>query len=128
MGAAEDERRRSAWMLFDYLAQAPLFMPLAAAPADGTEVAPGEPAAAELAVSIDAASGHTAMIACIDKESLAAKFPGARYTRMNAAAVLELFAAGRYDSLFVNPAGKWLALSREQAAEMLAVGRSGPPR
>ena len=128
MDGKDDERRRSAWMLFDYLAQAPLFLPLASPPKDGTEAPSGPQSVADLAVSIDPASGHSAMIACIDRESLAAKFPGARFTRMDAPALLEMFAAGRYDSLFVNPAGQWMALSREQAAEMLDVGRSGPPR
>ena len=125
------ERRRTAWMMFDYLSQAPVFLPLAAPPPEGVmivEVAATGETLKNIAVSIDTRTDpvQSAMLMFLDLNSLKAKFPGCRYVSLPAKNVLEMFVASRYDSLFFNPAGKWSAWTRELAAEALEAGRLGP--
>jgi hypothetical protein len=125
------ERRRTAWMMFDYLSQAPVFLPLASPPPEGAgivEVPATEEALKNIAVSIDTRSArtHSAMMMFLDLDSLAAKFPGCRYVSQPAKKVLEMFVASRYDSLFFNPEGQWSSWEKEQAAEALEAGRLGP--
>ena len=125
------ERRKTAWMMYDYLSQAPVFLPLAAPPPDGeasVEVTATEEALKNLAVSIDTTTDpHTsAMMMFLDTDSLRAKFPGCRFVSLPAKTVLELFVASAFDALFFNPDGKWSSWSRAAAAEALEAGRRGP--
>lgn len=124
------ERRRTAWMIYDYLSQAPLCLPLAEpAPKGGPlqEVQPVPDALARVMVSVDPRTGHTALAAFIDDQTLAARFPGALFVRLPADAVLAMVAGGKYDALFVNPEGQWTTFDRAAVAELLEAGRGGRP-
>jgi hypothetical protein len=120
------ERRRTARMMYDFLSQAPVLLPLATPqPGGGSAVqVPESPAALEnIMISFDAKSAHSAMLMFLDEASLQKKFPGCRYVSVPARKALEIFVASRYDSLFFNPAGQWSSCTRPQAAEFLDAGR-----
>ncbi len=120
------ERRRTARMMYDFLSQAPVLLPLGTPQPDGGAAVqvPDSPAALEnVMISFDAKNAHSAMLMFLDEASLQKKFPGCRYVSMPARKALELFVASRYDSLFFNPAGQWSTCTRAQAAEFLEAGR-----
>ncbi len=122
------ERRKTAWMIYDYLSQEPLLLPLAVPAPDGdaiVEVPANEQALSNIAISVDPKSGTSALPFFLDAEALAARFPGCRFVRLPADKVLELFVASRYDALFYAIDGRWMSSSRDEAAYMLAVGREG---
>lgn len=122
----DEERRKTARMIYDYLSQEPVLLALADPPSNGPalEVPADEGTLARLAISFDPKTGHSALPLFLDRAALAARFPGCRYVALSAQTALELFVASRYDAAFYSIDGNWLSNSRAEAAEMLAAGRA----
>lgn len=123
------ERRRTAWMIFDYLSQGPVLLPLAAPPPVGgaiVEVPATEEALANIIISVDSKNGTTALPMYLEAKSLQASIPGCRFIFQPAKSVLEMFVSSRYDFLIFDLKGQWLSWNRAKAEEVLEAGRLGP--